>query len=200
MALIDVKVRLPPNNEAEYPPDFLIFGAGDFHAVDYDSFTQFVPSGTSSSSDRYLRLEISGLVEHEVVDNIKIWCVDVFNASLSEELQAYYNRHSRIVTNCTSDTDDYYGSFTFQDAMYNKNQVLGNVKPATANVGIDGSLVAHIGRTTQPGSGITNGGFSDWILLQAVKTTEFAALPSASQDTVIFRKIIIIEWDEYLTQ
>ena len=208
MALISLKVRLPadpdpanspPDAEEEYPPYKLIFTNTDTHILDDPVTGDYIPTSLNTSFDRWMRLEASGLTSTEIVDNIKIWCEDLVPEDTPDELREVAARSSIIVTNCTVDTGDYYGSSTYQDSMYSKQFHLPTSRPATSNVGIEGNLFGEITQTSQPGAGIPLGGVSDWILLQATKTQELIDLIT-SQPTLaryLFQKNIQVEWDNY---
>ena len=87
MAIVSVQVRLPtdpdpanspPDAIEPYPPNKLVFITGDKHFADISDVlnTDYILDSSATSSDRWLRLEASGLTADEVVDNIKIWIED----------------------------------------------------------------------------------------------------------------------------
>lgn len=209
MAVVTLKVRLPidpnsdpsipPNEEESYPPYKLILTNTNTHISTDPVDADYIPIATNTSFDRYLRVQASGLEVGEVLDNIKIWYEIVIPDNLPDELVDVVRTHSRIVTNCTPDISDYYGSKTYQDASYSKNFTLPQQRPATANVGIDGSLLGTLTRTSQPSSGITHGGFSDWILIQSIKTTELSSFIASmpTQIQYVFPFNFHVAWDEH---
>ena len=207
MAIVTIKVRLPvdpdpgsspPDAVEDYPPYKLIFGSRDTHILTDPTDSDFIPVSNTTSIDRYLRVEATGLDDGEVVENIKIWCEEVIPDGFPESLRDLIGRSSSIITNCTVVPGDYYGSRVYQDATYSKDYALQSERPESANVGIDGSLVGQITNTSQPGA-LLNGGASDWILLQAVKTQELTDYISGNPvlPEYTFLKNIHVEWDEY---
>ena len=208
MAIVTVNVRLPadpdplsspPDAVEEYPPYKLIFTSTDTHILTDPTDSDLISIASTTSRDRYLRVEATGLADGEVVENIKIWCEEVIPDDFPEDLRDLIGRHSSIITNCTMVSGDYYGSRMYQDAMYSKDYALGSERPEFANVGIDGSLVGQITNLSQPLEMLSNGGASDWILLQAMKTQELTDYISGNPALTgyTFLKNIYVEWDEY---
>ena len=88
MAIVTIQVQLPPDDVEAYPPNKLIFITGDKHFADISDVLSmdYIPENAMSSTGRWMRLEASGLVVGEVVDNIKIWVEDVPDDDIPPEL------------------------------------------------------------------------------------------------------------------
>lgn len=217
MATVSIKARLPsdpdpvhspPDAVEPYPPNQLFFLRTQRHAAAVSDLlaTDYVSASDISSLSRWVRLEALGLVANERVDNIRVWYEN--SGDVPEELTALEGLESEILTNCSvvPETDTisplrYYGSRNYGDATYTSNlRVLPILRPVSANVGIDGSLLGQITRTSQPAEMIENGGASDWIYLQITKTQALRDFSSSEIARHVFGKSIFFEWDEYLVE